>query len=167
MDNSAKKLIEDSLRRAFVQIKKRDFSYGELPSIIITRPKKKERGDLSTNLPFFLSYANGKSAPEIGKVLATFFKESSLFSRVEFVSPGFINFFFSPSYLKETIKKIVTERKDFTYFSEGRNRLVQVEFISANPTGPLHIGMVEQLLLEIVWLTSCPGLDIRWRRSTM
>jgi len=140
MDNSAKKLIEDSLRRAFLQIKKKGFSCGELPSIIITQPKKKEWGDLSTNLPFFLSYANGKSAPEIGKVLATFFKESSLFSRVEFVSPGFINFFFSPSYLKETIKKIVTERKDFTYFSEGRNRLVQVEFISANPTGPLHIG---------------------------
>ncbi len=140
LDNSAKKLIEDSLLQASFQIKKEGFSYRRIPSIIITRPKKREWGDLSTNLPFSLSQINGKSSLKIGKALVTSLKESSFFSRVEFVPPGFINFFFSPSYLKETIKKIVTEKEDFTQFSEGKNKLVQVEFISANPTGPLHIG---------------------------
>ncbi len=140
MNNSAKKLIEDSLRRGSSQIEKEGFSSHPLPPIIITRPKKREWGDLSTNLPFSLSQINGKSPLKIGKALVAFLKESSFFSRVEFIPPGFINFFFSPSYLKETIKKIITEREDFTQFSEGKNKLVQVEFISANPTGPLHIG---------------------------
>ena len=140
MDNSVKKLIENNLRQALFQIKKKGFSYHRLPPIIITQPKKKEWGDLSTNLPFSLSKISGESSLEIGRALVTHFKESDLFSRVEFVPPGFINFFFSPSYLKETIRKIVTERKNFTRFSEGKNKLVQVEFISANPTGPLHIG---------------------------
>jgi len=140
MDNSVKKLIENNLRQALFQIKKKGFSYRRLPPIIITQPKKKEWGDLSTNLPFSLSQVSERSALEIGRALVTHLKESTLFSRVEFAPPGFINFFFSPSYLKETIRKIVTERKNFTRFSEGKNKLVQVEFISANPTGPLHIG---------------------------
>jgi len=140
MDNSVKKLIEGNLRQALFQIKKKGFSYRRLPPIIITQPKKKKWGDLSTNLPFSLSKISERSALEIGRALVTHLKESDLFSRVEFVPPGFINFFFSPSYLKEIIRKIVTEREDFTRFSEGENKLVQVEFISANPTGPLHIG---------------------------
>ncbi|MCD6318310.1 arginine--tRNA ligase [Candidatus Aerophobetes bacterium] len=140
MDNSVKKLIENNLRQALFQIKKKGFSYHRLPPIIITQPKKKEWGDLSTNLPFSLSKISGESSLEIGRALVTHLKGSDLFSRVEFAPPGFINFFFSPSYLKETIRKIVTERKNFTRFSEGKNKLVQVEFISANPTGPLHIG---------------------------
>jgi len=140
MDNSVKKLIEDSLHQALSQIKKKGLSYHRLPPIIITQPKKKEWGDLSTNLPFSLSKISGKSALKIGEALVAYLKESDIFSRVEFVPPGFINFFFSPSYLKETIRKIVIEREDFTRFSEGKNKLVQVEIISANPTGPLHIG---------------------------
>jgi len=140
MDNSIKWLVENLIKEAAERLRKEGLSYSKLPSFAVERPKKKEWGDLSTNLPFLLSTQSGKSPEKIGEVLVSILSGESLFSRVEFAPPGFINFSLSSSYLKESLKKIVQEEEDFARFSLGQERLVQVEFVSANPTGPLHVG---------------------------
>jgi len=135
MDNSTKDLVKVLIEEAA-----KELFPCQLPPFKIERSKKKEWGDLSTNLPFLLSNISGKSSEKIGEDLASSLSRKSLFSRVEFVAPGFINFFLSPSHLQISLKKIVQEERDFTRFSLGQERLVQVEFVSANPTGPLHVG---------------------------
>jgi arginyl-tRNA synthetase len=140
MDNSLKSLIEDYLREGCEELKKVEFFSKYLPPIFVNRPKKKEWGDLSTNLPFSLSRKMGKSTSRIGRTLTSYLKGKPLFSQVEFVPPGFINFSISSSYLNEVLKKIVIQKEEFTRFSYGRGKRIQVEFVSANPTGPLHVG---------------------------
>jgi len=140
MDNSLKRLIEAYLHESCEELKKVEFFSKPLPSIFINRPKKKEWGDLSTNLPFSLSQEMGKSTSRIGRLLTSYLKEKPLFSQVEFVPPGFINFSISSTYFNEVLKKIVTQKGEFTRFSYGKGKRIQVEFVSANPTGPLHVG---------------------------
>ncbi|MEA3485717.1 MAG: arginine--tRNA ligase, partial [Candidatus Aerophobetes bacterium] len=140
MNNSIKKLIEDSLIKVSQEIKKKGIGWESLPPIFISQPKKKEWGDLSTNFPFLLSRSTGESASKIGRLLTLFLKDEDFLSHVEFVPPGWINFFISRHYLEETLKKVITQEKKFTYFSEGEGKKIQMEFVSANPTGPLHIG---------------------------
>ena len=140
MDNSLKRLIEAYLHESCEELKKVEFFSKPLPPIFINRPKKKEWGDLSTNLPFSLSQEMGKSTSRIGRLLTSYLKEKTLFSQVEFVPPGFINFSISLTYFNEVLKKIVTQKGEFTRFSYGKGKRIQVEFVSANPTGPLHVG---------------------------
>ncbi len=135
MDNSLKEVVTSFIKEVVGK-----FFPSPLPPFMLERTKKKEWGDLSTNLPFLLS-DKGKSFPKAkGDNLASLLAQNKLFSRVEFVIPGFLNFFLSPSYLEETLTKIVQEGQDFTRFSMGQDKLIQVEFVSANPTGPLHVG---------------------------
>lgn len=133
MNNSLKKLIEDSLVEALGE-------QNNLPPIYITQPKKKERGDLSTNLPFSLSRKTGEPASKIGEKLTFLLKEKDFLSKVEFIPPGFLNFFISSEFLAHTLKNILLQRKNFASFSYGEGKKVHIDFVSANPTGPLHIG---------------------------
>jgi len=140
MDNSIKELIKDSLGEGCRKLEKVGISPSSLPPIFISQPKRKEWGDLSTNLPFLLQKESGKIISRIGNLLVSHLENEDFLSRVEFVSPGFINLFIASSYLNQTIKKIIIQKEKFTQFSFGKGRRVQVEFVSANPTGPLHIG---------------------------
>ncbi len=141
MDNSVKLLIENNLKKALQEAKNSGLiSWEVLPVVFISQPKRKEWGDLSTNLPFLLSEKSGRSTSEIAQILIASLEKEDFLSRVEFASPGFINFFISPNYLHQTLEKILTQKEEFTCFSYGGGRRVQVEFVSANPTGPLHVG---------------------------
>ena len=135
MDNSTKELVKTAIEEVA-----RESIGSELPPFLLERAKKKEWGDLSTNLPFLLSRRRGSLPEAIGGDLASLLSVKEVFSRVEFAPPGFINFFLSTSHLQQSLEKVVQEGPDFTRFSLGQNRPVQVEFISANPTGPLHVG---------------------------
>jgi len=109
MNNSVKKLIEDSLIEAVQKLKKEGMWWESLPPIFISQPKKEEWGDLSTNFPFLLSRITGKSTSKIGKLIVSFLRSEDLLSHVEFVPPGFINFFISQRYLEETVKKVIAQ----------------------------------------------------------
>ncbi len=140
MDNSLKSLIKDYLRESCQELKKVEIFSKSLPPIFVNRPKKKEWGDLSTSLPFSLSQKIGEPTARIGRLLTSYLKGKTLFSQVEFAPPGFINFSISSAYFNEILKKTVTQEEGFTRFSYGKGRRIQVEFVSANPTGPLHVG---------------------------
>ena len=141
MNNSVKLLIENNLKKALQEAKNSGLiSWEDLPPVFISQPKREEWGDLSTNLPFLLPQKRGLSTSEIAQILIASLQKEDFLSRVEFAPPGFINLFISPNYLHQTLENILTQKEGFTRFSYGEGRRVQVEFVSANPTGPLHVG---------------------------
>jgi len=100
--------------------------------IKVERPEKSNMGDYSTNIALQLK----KPAAEIAKKL----EGSDLFEKVETAGPGFINFFISKEYLQNQVKEILEEGDKFGSLEIGKGKKVNVEFISANPTGPLTLG---------------------------
>ncbi len=106
----------------------------------VERPKRKEFGDLATNVAFILSKHLKRNPFEIAQELAEELKKNPSFESVEVAKPAFINVRFSKDYYYGVLKDILT--KGFDYFREnlGLGRRVQVEYVSANPTGPLHLG---------------------------
>ena len=88
-------------------------------------------GDYATNVALQLK----KPAAEIAEKL-----KSELFEKIEVEGPGFINFFLSKKYLQRQVKEILKQKERFGELKIGKNEKVQVEFISANPTGPLTVG---------------------------
>ena len=106
--------------------------------IRVERPERASFGDYTTNIALQLK----KPAAEIAEKLLPRRQagKSDLFEKIEVKGPGFINFFLSKEYLQKQVEKILKQKEKFGQLSIGKNKKVQVEFISANPTGPLTVG---------------------------
>lgn len=102
-----------------------------LEKIRIESPQDVSHGDYSTNVALQLKKNPGEIADKL---------KNNLFEKVETAKPGFINFFLSEKYLQKQIKKILEEDEKFGKLKIGKNKKTNIEFISANPTGQLHIG---------------------------
>lgn len=113
-------------------------------NFLIETPKEKSHGDLASNISLVLAKNLKKPPMEIAnKLLESLEKLSDLkkdFAKIEVVEPGFINFYFSSQYLASKLNEIVSLGSDFGSSDLGKGKKVSVEFVSANPTGPLHIG---------------------------
>lgn len=111
---------------------------------LVEKPKDQSHGDLASNIALILSKNIKKNPMEVAKDLAK--KINSLgptldiFDKVEAVAPGFINFYFSKKYLAAKVQNIIQEGDSYGSLSFGKGKKASVEFVSANPTGPLHIG---------------------------
>lgn len=120
-------------------------SEGTLPEIPATQPqidypKDPTHGDFSCNLAMVLAKRAGMSPRDLAAQLVGALPENTLIDRVEIAGPGFINFFINPLCHTEVVRTILTQRANFGRSDTGRGRHIQVEFVSANPTGPLHVG---------------------------
>ncbi len=104
-------------------------------------PPSKFKSDISTNVAMVLSKINKKSPMELGKVLADQIKKSDQkIDKIEIMNPGFINIKFKPMFWTTFIEQIIKNSDTFGInLSEKKNNYL-VEFVSANPTGPLHVG---------------------------
>ncbi|MBU1119361.1 arginine--tRNA ligase [Patescibacteria group bacterium] len=105
--------------------------------IHIEQPEDSSHGHFATNIAFSLAKSAKKSPIEIGEKLANILSEDEYFKRVDFVKPGFINFFIANYVLEDVVRTIIAEGARFGGSDIGKGTKVQVEFISANPTGPL------------------------------
>jgi arginyl-tRNA synthetase len=104
-------------------------------------PREEEHGDFTTNVALVLARSQKKSPRELASVIVNHLGEvHSLLDKVEVAGPGFINFFVSASAWQETLRSIATLGDDYGKSSLGKGRRAQIEFVSANPTGPLHVG---------------------------
>ena len=108
--------------------------------IQVSRPKQIQHGDFSTNVSLPLAKILKKAPIEIAKEIVDRIPSSTLIEKVEIAGPGYINFFLSSEARVELVNKILVEKEDFGKSTFGKNQKVQVEFVSANPTGPLHVG---------------------------
>lgn len=132
-------MVREKIRRLIQGIIKN--SLGIAPSPFkIERPIEKKYGDYSSNIAFLISKKILKSPSEVAEFIKKECEKEnrSLFEKVENVN-GFLNFFISPSQLFHELTQILKKGKNYGSFPTKGKR-VQVEFISANPTGPLHIG---------------------------
>lgn len=111
-----------------------------LPEVTIERPQRPEHGDYSTNLPLRLARPARANPLELGRVLVKHMPESDAVDSVEVAPPGFVNFRLSQSWLAQQVETILDAGPAFAHVPVGNGQKVQVEFVSANPTGPLHAG---------------------------
>ncbi|MFH1829331.1 MAG: arginine--tRNA ligase [Pseudomonadota bacterium] len=107
----------------------------------ISTPKQKEHGDFATNAALILAAKEKKSPRDIAKAIVEHMPESTKgLVSAEIAGPGFINFTVKPHWYLDGLRQIYTKGINFGRLDFGKGKKVQVEFVSANPTGPLHIG---------------------------
>ena len=108
--------------------------------IHIERPKTLEHGDYSTNIALQLTKILKKNPREIAQLIIEKVGLDPSIDRLEIAGPGFINFYLSSAGKSSIINNIFSQSTNYGHNLTGKNQKLQVEFVSANPTGPLHIG---------------------------
>jgi len=136
----ARKEIQDLILESLKELQKEGvLPVFDLSEIGAERPENGANGDYSSNFLMARAKMNPRELAEQIKerVLK---KESKMFEKIEIAGPGFINFFISKDYLAKEIEEITKKKEDYGKIGVGDGEKVNVEFISANPTGPLHVG---------------------------
>ena len=110
------------------------------PQIEIEIPREETFGDASTPLAMGLSRLLKKAPKKIAEDIINSIEDKALFKKIDIAGPGFINFTFTDEYLQSSLQKMLLSEKTFLREDLGKGKRVLVEFVSANPTGPLHIG---------------------------
>ena len=131
------------MKKTIVQIIETSLKKLGLESILaigVEVPPRESMGDLSTPVAMSLSGILKKPPREIAKDLINSIKDEPAFEKVEIAGPGFINFTFSKQFLFSETKKILRDKERVLREDIGKGKTVQIEFVSANPTGPLHLG---------------------------
>ncbi len=137
MKEQLKLVIEQSLRRAIEQGQLPEM---DLPDVQVERTKDKAHGDFASNIAMVLARP-AKTAPrQIATLLVNSFSDVGFVSKVDIAGPGFINFTLSADSARQVIKDVLAAGDQFGKSKLGEGQSVQVEFVSANPTGPLHVG---------------------------
>ena len=111
-----------------------------MPDIQIEHPGNPEHGDFATNLPLRLARATRINPLELAKKLIDYLPASELVDRVEAAPPGFINFHLKDSWLREQVEVVRQAGASYGNVDYGSNSRVMIEFVSVNPTGPVHVG---------------------------
>jgi arginyl-tRNA synthetase len=111
-----------------------------LPEIDVEMPKVESHGDISTPVAMGLARQLRKAPKKIAEEIVAAVRQRNIFEKIEIAGPGFINFTFTKAYLHESLKKLLSGDRSMMRQDVGRGRRVLVEFVSANPTGPLHVG---------------------------
>jgi arginyl-tRNA synthetase len=114
---------------------------GQIPNIVIEKPAHEEHGDFATNVAMMLAKQEKKAPRVVAEALIKHLDtKDSVFSKIEVAGPGFINFYINNRVWIQALHDIVTGGDSYGRSQLGAGKKVQVEFVSANPTGPLHIG---------------------------
>jgi arginyl-tRNA synthetase len=111
-----------------------------LPEIVIERPQNPEHGDYASSLPLKLARITEKAPPVIAEKIIECMPPLPEVSKIVVASPGFINFSLSNGWLTEQVAAILDADDSYGNIDLGAGKPVQIEFVSVNPTGPLHVG---------------------------
>lgn len=133
-----KNIIEQAVKNA---VSNGDLPEAEMPQFNIEKPANKDNGDYSTNVAMAGARAFKKAPRMIAEAIASCIDlDGTAFERVEIAGPGFMNFFLSQQFYSDVLKDVFSCGKDYGKSDYGQGKRVLVEFVSANPTGPMHIG---------------------------
>ena len=131
-------LIKDSLKRA---MKQGDLAESEIPEFVIEIPADKAHGDFATNIAMISARAFRMAPRKIAEIITENLDiTDSYFDKFEIAGPGFINFFLGAHWFSDVLHEVIATGNDYGKTAFGQNKKVMVEFVSANPTGPMHIG---------------------------
>ena len=136
-----KKKIEELILQAVQTLKANSVLAQEItPNITIDRTRDPQHGDFASNLALMLAKPAGTNPRQLAEKLIAALPQDAAIIKVELAGPGFINFFIDPSAQYQIVKQIHDQGRKFGLSDVGASKKVQVEFVSANPTGPLHVG---------------------------
>ena len=142
MIETAKKEVKEIVLKALgAAVAENALPAEPIPDFTVEIPKDTAHGDFSCNAALVSAKAF-KSNP---RAIATAISEraildGTMFEKIEVAGPGFINFFVSEKWFSETVEKVISLGADYGKVELGKGKKVLVEFVSANPTGPMHIG---------------------------
>jgi arginyl-tRNA synthetase len=131
------RLVEAAIRAAQAA---GDLPAFELPAIEVKPPKRPEQGDYATAVALQLAKPAKLNPFHIATAIANHIPPADFVGEVEVVHPGYINFRLNDDWLKAQVEQIIAEGENLFQLSQGEGKRAQVEFVSANPTGPLHVG---------------------------
>lgn len=122
-------------------IKEKQFLDTEVPNYVIEIPNNPDHGHFATNLPMTLASSQKRPPRAIAEILAKHLNEDKSFiDKVEIAGPGFINFTLSKKEWFRFLETVVSLKDDYGRSDLGAGEKIMIEFVSANPTGPLHLG---------------------------
>jgi arginyl-tRNA synthetase len=132
-----------------------------VPDTEVTRPKQKEHGDWATNLALVWAGPAGRPPRALAEAIAARLHTGELITRIEVAGPGFINVFLGPGWLHDAIREILEKGERYGR-AEPRGERAQVEYVSANPTGPLHVGTARNAALgdSLANVLEAAGYDV-------
>lgn len=136
MKTAIKQIIHNALEKAQ---QAGELELSSFPEIVVEKPKDEKMGDFSTNVAMTLARSERKSPKVIAESVTRYLKNGDL-SQAKIAGPGFINIKMSREFFLERLRNAVAQGEDFGRSDSGQGTKVMIEFVSANPTGPLHVG---------------------------
>lgn len=139
-------VVEQTKSKIIEQIKQAVIAAGiveaeQIPDFALELPKDKQHGDYATNVAMQLTRIARRNPRQIAEeIISGFDKQAASISKIEIAGPGFINFYMNNSYLTGVITQVIEAGEAYGRTDSGKAKKVQVEFVSANPTGSLHLG---------------------------
>lgn len=138
VENKLYEAIENAVKSA---IENGDLPQADIPKFIIEKPADKKNGDFSSNIAMAGARAfHGAPRMIAEAIVKNFSLDGGYIDRCEIAGPGFINFYLSDKYYSDVLKDIVASGNSYGRSDYGEGKRILVEFVSANPTGPMHIG---------------------------
>lgn len=138
VENKLYEAIESAVKSA---IESGDLPQADIPKFIIEKPADKKNGDFSSNIAMAGARAfHGAPRMIAEAIVKNFSLDGGYIDRCEIAGPGFINFYLSDKYYSDVLKDIVASGDSYGRSDYGEGKKILVEFVSANPTGPMHIG---------------------------
>ena len=135
-----KAFVSQALQGALQQLHARGSIPGIPATLELDRPKQGEHGHLASNIALLLARIAGRKPRDLAAEIVAALPASEWIARAEIAGPGFINFFLQPAAFHTVIRQVRAEREGFGANRSGAGQRLQLEFVSANPTGPLHVG---------------------------
>lgn len=138
MKQKIKELIYKALKKAY---QKGDLSSSEFPEVELEEPKARMHGDFSTNIAMIMASSQKMAPRKIAESIINHMDDSgSMILKVEIAGPGFINFYLRQSAWYPVLRRVYEKGERYGSSDIGKGEKIQVEFVSSNPTGPLHVG---------------------------
>lgn len=130
------------MKETLITLINQSLSALSIPSadIQLTRPKDNSHGDFTTNIAMILSKSLSLKPRELAEKIIAHLPVSPVIQKVEIAGPGFINFFLVNQSEHASIEQAITLKEKFGCATIGKNKKIHIEYVSANPTGPLHVG---------------------------
>ncbi|MDR1651601.1 MAG: arginine--tRNA ligase [Synergistaceae bacterium] len=140
MDNSKDVISRIVMEAVLKTASKHNAALPDGFSVLLERPKREGQGDWAANAAMKLSGLFGMKPMELAAEIIGFMENDGAIGGVQAAPPGFINFTLTEGWIQETLKTVIELGYAYGSSDLGKGRRVQVEFVSANPTGPLHLG---------------------------
>ncbi len=138
---SLKQFLHDLIRQSLDRLREKEkLPLNDNDIIKIEKTRDETHGDFATNIAMILAGKIGAKPRDLAENIIGHIPGSDLVEKIEIAGPGFINFFLTRHAYLQIIGNILTAGKTFGYSDYGKGKSILIEFVSANPTGPLHIG---------------------------